>query len=77
MERITDIEKLIVNMKDAGCSDADISRVAGMHEAGLDDEIVRCLRRCRCELMDELHDSQRRLDCMDQLIRSAEKAAAR
>ena len=68
----TDIEKLLVSMGDAGCPDSDIERVRSLHEAGLDDDIVRCLRRCRCDLMEELHRNQRRVDCMDQLIRAAE-----
>ena len=68
----TDIEKLLISMGDAGCPDSDIERVRRLHEAGLDDDIVRCLRRCRCDLMEELHRSQRRVDCMDQLIRAAE-----
>ena len=61
-------------MRDAGCSDADIERVGNLYEAGLETEIVKCLRRCRCDLIDELHRSQRKVDCMDRLIRSTEKA---
>ena len=68
----TDLERILINMSDAGCSDADIERVRGMHEAGFDDDIVRCLRRCRCDLIEELHRSQRKVDCMDHLIRAAE-----
>ena len=68
----TDIEKLLISMGDAGCPDSDIERVRSLHEAGLDDDIVRCLRRCRCDLMEELHRSQRRVDCMDQMIRATE-----
>ena len=68
----TDIEKIIVNMGDAGCSSADIERVRSLHMAGLDDEIIKCLRRCRCDLIEELHMNQRRVDCIDHLIRTAE-----
>ena len=68
----TDIEKLLISMEDAGCPDADIERVRRLHEAGLDDDIVRCLRRCRCDLIEELHKSQRKVDCIDHLIRAAE-----
>ena len=68
----TDIEKIIVNMGDAGCSRTDIERVRNLHEAGFDDEIINCLRRCRCDLIEELHRNQRRVDCMDHLIRAAE-----
>ena len=68
----TDIEKMIANMGDAGCSRTDIERVRNLHEAGFDDEIIKCLRRCRCDLIEELHRNQRRVDCMDHLIRAAE-----
>ena len=70
----TDIEKILINMDDAGCSAADIERVRRLHEAGFDDEIVRCLRRCRCDLVEELHKSQRKVDCIDHLIRAAESS---
>ena len=69
-----DIEMIIANMDAAGCSIGDITRVRAMHEAGLDSEILSCLRRCRCDLMDELHETQRRVDRMDHLIRVAWKA---
>ena len=68
----TDIENILINMGDAGCSGEDIERVRKLHEAGLDEDIIRCLRRCRCDLMEELHKSQRKVDCMDHLIRAAE-----
>ena len=68
----SDIERIIANMGDAGCGSADIERVCRLHEAGHDEEIIKCLRRCRCDLIEELHRNQRRLDCMDHLIRAAE-----
>ena len=68
----TDIENILINMGDAGCSGEDIERVRKLHEAGLDEDIIRCLRRCRCDLIEELHRSQRKVDCMDHLIRAAE-----
>ena len=68
----TELEKIIENMKAAGCSNTDTERVRNMHQAGLVEEIIHCLRRRRCSLMDELRDSQRRVDRMDRLIRMAE-----
>ena len=69
----TEIEKIIANMMACGCSDADADKVRRMHEAGMDTEIIQCLRSCRCSLLDELHDKQRNVDRMDSLIRSAGK----
>ena len=53
----TDVEKILINMDDAGCAGEDIERVRRLHEAGLDDDIVICLRKCRCDLVEELHKS--------------------
>ena len=67
-----EMEKIIEAMQAAGCSDTDTERVRNMHKAGLDEEVIHCLRKCRCALMDDLRDSQRRVDRMDRLIRMAE-----
>jgi hypothetical protein len=68
-----DIEMIIGNMTAAGCSREDADKVRRMHEAGMDEEILHCLRSCRCVLLEELHDKQRNVDRMDSLIRSAGK----
>lgn len=67
-----EIELIIENMRTAGCSDDDVSRVAAMHEAGMEHEIMKCLRKCRCDLMEELHETQKRVDRIDHLIRMAQ-----
>lgn len=67
-----DIEMIIADMMAAGCSQADTEKVRRMHEAGMDAEIMQCLRSCRCAMMDELHDKQRKVDRLDRLIRSAD-----
>ena len=69
----TEIEMIIANMTSCGCSDADTDKVRRMHEAGMDTEILQCLRSCRCTLLDELHDKQRNVDRIDSLIRTAGK----
>ena len=66
-----DFEMIIADMTAAGCSQADTDRVRRMHDAGMDAEIIQCLRKCRCAMIDELHDKQRSVDRMDRLIRSA------
>jgi hypothetical protein len=68
-----DIEMIIRNMEDAGCGSEDLERVRRLHEAGFDSDIAQCLRKCRCDLIEEMHRSQRRVDCMDHLIRATEK----
>ena len=55
----------------SGCGSADTDRVMRMHEAGMDEEILVCLRKCRCSMIEDLHEKQRKIDCMDRLIRRA------
>ena len=66
-------ERILQNMRDAGCAEKEIDRVGKMLKSGREDEVLHCLKRCRCTLIEELHRSQRRVDCLDHLIREREK----
>ena len=69
-----ELEKILINMKDAGCRGEDIRKAKQIYDLGDMDALIRCFRKCRCDLMDELHESQRKVDCLDFLIRQTEKA---
>ena len=56
-------------MKDAGCSAEAISRAENLYEAGAIEDLVRCLRSCRCQALEEIHQKQKQLDRLDMLIR--------
>ena len=56
-------------MTDAGCSDASIRRAETLYQSGRADELIRCLRSCRCDALEEIHEKQRKLDRLDKLIR--------
>ena len=56
-------------MKDAGCSAEAISRAENLYEAGAVEDLIRCLRSCRCDALEELHEKQKQLDRLDLLIR--------
>lgn len=56
-------------MKDAGCSAAAIERAESCYQSGRAEELVRCLRACRCDALEELHEKQKQLDRLDLLIR--------
>ena len=56
-------------MTDAGCSDASIRRAETLYQSGRADELIRCLRSCRCDALEEIHEKQRKLDRQDKLIR--------
>ena len=68
-----DLESALAGMKDAGCTDEEIRKARRLHEAGDTDALLRHFRLCRCSRMEELHESQRRVDCLDYLIRQTAK----
>ena len=68
-----DIEKNLESLSDMGCNEKEISFMKKMYEEGDTDTLLRDLRKCRCRLMDELHDSQKKVDNMDFLIRQIQK----
>ena len=60
-------------MADIGLSRENADFVAALLEANRRDEARKKLRLLRCELMDELHSCQRKIDQLDWLIRETEK----
>ena len=68
-----DLKRLKQNLSDAGCCNAASEDIIRMCEAGNMEGALRIMRKDRCRLMDELHESGRKVDCLDFLIRTAEK----
>ncbi len=56
-------------MEDAGCSAAAIRRAETLYRGGAVDDLIRCLRSCRCDALEEIHEKQKQLDRLDMLIR--------
>ena len=67
------LEKMTTALSDAGCGQEAIAKAERLLAAGQSEDLIRHLRLCRCDLMDDLHERQRRVDCMDYLIRQTEK----
>jgi hypothetical protein len=61
------------NLLDAGCSERSAQAVERLYNSGAFSDALHQMRRLRCDLMDELHQSQRRVDCLDYLIWQTEK----
>ena len=57
----------------AGCPEASAQVVEHLLTAGQLRDALHQMRMIRCDLMDALHESQRRVDCLDYLIRQTEK----
>ena len=66
-------EQLIHGLSDAGCSAETAKRIGSLYEAGSFNEVLHQMKLQRCVLIDEMHESQRRVDRMDFLIRDQEK----
>lgn len=69
-------ENLVIALSDAGFKPEVIEKAERLWEAGRTQDLMRHLRLCRCELMDILHESQKRVDRVDALIRQTEKGGA-
>ncbi len=61
-------------MKDAGCDREIIIEICQLYTDGQIQDAVKVLRRHRCNLMEQLHESQSKVDCLDFLIRKMEKS---
>ena len=66
-------ENLLMGMADAGCKTEEIEKAERILQTGDLGELTRFLKQCRCDLLDRMHESQKRVDCMDYLIRQIEK----
>ena len=66
-------EQLIQGLSDAGCSTETAERIGTLYEAGSYGEVLRQMKKQRCVLVEKMHESQRRVDRMDYLIRNQEK----
>ncbi len=64
---------MVQNLKDAGCGAQTIETVCRLYHNGQVRDAVKALRKHRCSLMDSLHESQERVDCLDFLVWRMEK----
>ena len=68
-----ELEQILTNLSDAGCGSEELEKARKLYEAGDMEALLRYFRKCRCSRMDELHESQRKVDCLDYLIRQTAK----
>lgn len=70
---MTEHEKLLRNLYDAGCDTATIQKFFRFQEEGRQQEQYRLLSAHRSSLLEQLHGSQQRIDCLDYLIYTMKK----
>lgn len=69
MDSYAQTERLLIrNLKDAGCSEADIQRFLKLGQAGRRRDQLQILATHRAALLEQLHTSQRQIDCLDYLV---------
>ena len=68
-----EMEKILTNLSDAGCGSEELQKAKQLYESGDTEALIRYFRKCRCNRMDELHESQHKVDCLDFLIRQTAK----
>ena len=66
-------EAVLQNLKDAGCDPDIIARFMTCLDAGKTKDSLRVLASHRATLLDEIHASQFKLDCLDYLIHKLRK----
>ena len=71
---MNDYEKdLTACLEDAGFTEEVVSEAVRLCEAGQKEDLIRYLRVKRCGLIEELHESQKKIDRFDYMIRQTEK----
>ena len=64
---------LTICLKDAGFSSESVREAVRLCEAGQKEDLVHFLRVRRCDLIEELHERQKKIDRFDYMIRQTEK----
>ena len=70
---MTEREQMIQGLSDAGCSKEAGKVICCLYESGRYQEMLHQRKKERCERLEEKHESQRKVDRMDYLIRMQEK----
>ncbi len=66
-------EDIVQNLKDAGCDEATIQTFMDDLHSGKQAMGAKLLERHRRSLLDDLHGSQKRIDCLDYLLFTLQK----
>ncbi len=64
-------EALKAGLEETGTDRETISRAVELYRSGQGKDLVRLLKAQRCGLVEEMHESQRRVDRIDYLIRQS------
>ena len=71
---MNDYEKALTDcLADAGFDGDTVSEAVRLYKTGSKDELKQYLRSKRCDLIEQMHESQKRIDRFDYVIRQTGK----
>ena len=66
-------EQLMQGLKDSGFTDEAATKICALCSAGDYAAMLHQMKKARCALVEEMHESQKRVDRIDYLIHMQEK----
>ena len=66
-------QAILEHLLDAGCSETNAVMIEHLYQSGQLLDAIHQMKVVRCDLLEDLHQRQRRIDCLDVLIRNTEK----
>lgn len=73
MNEMSEEERLLRNLKDAGCDETTIQKFIQLHKEGRQQEKYRLLAKHRASLLEQVHVRQQMVDCLDYLVYTMKK----
>ncbi|MCR4642039.1 MAG: hypothetical protein K5697_08420 [Lachnospiraceae bacterium] len=70
-----ELNEMIADLSGLGCRPEQKEAARKLYESRNMTKLIRYLKKHRCVLLDEMHESQRRVDRIDMIISRAEKEA--
>ena len=70
---MAETEQLRQGLRDSGCTEDAAAMICSLCSAGDYAQMFRQMKKQRCALVEEMHESQKKVDRMDYLIRLQEK----
>lgn len=61
-------ESLVQNLKDAGCENEQIQEIIELYEEGKKETIYKMLEEHRKKVLNDVHKSEKKIDCIDYYI---------
>ena len=73
LNRLGEEERPLRNPRDADCDEGVIETCMRLHKEGRETELLRLLAKHKASLLNKVHSSQHRVDCLDYLAYEIKK----